>query len=157
MDENLVPESYWDSWPELIGTISFTVGFVLTTALIVIRYWNGARKPSSESKANLSAPSSRIIIAALFVGLTVMFFEDSDGLSIPASLTTIFVVGICVPIALAVLTARYAYRVATRTGHSRIGFVWLSILFPLLALFTCLILDKDPNRYTSEGMDKYKT
>jgi FtsH-binding integral membrane protein len=157
MDQNDIPEGYWDSWAELIGTISFAIGFVLTTALVVARYWNGYRRQPVAPKVYYSATTFRVVIAALFVGLIVMYFEDSDGLSVPASLTTFILFALCVPIALAILTARYSFRVATRTGHSRIGFVWLSILFPLLALFTCLILDRAPNRFTSEGIDTFKT
>lgn len=59
-------------------------------------------------------------------------------------------------IALIFVIARYCYEVATRTGRSRIGFVWLSIFFPLAALLTCLILDKDENRYSKEEKEKYK-
>ena len=46
-----------------------------------------------------------------------------------------------------ILIARYSYQVATRTGRSRVGFVWLSILFPAVAWIVCLVLDKDERRY----------
>ena len=59
-------------------------------------------------------------------------------------------------VVLIVLIARYCYGVATRTGRSRIGFVWLSILFPALALVICLVLDKDEERYSDEERSKYR-
>jgi hypothetical protein len=46
-----------------------------------------------------------------------------------------------------ILIARYSYQVATRTGRSRVGFVWLSILFPAVAWIICLVIDKDEGRY----------
>ena len=59
------------------------------------------------------------------------------------SLFVLFIILITVTI----LIARYAYQVATRTGRSRVGFVWLSILFPAVAWIICLVLDKDESRY----------
>jgi steroid 5-alpha reductase family enzyme len=50
-------------------------------------------------------------------------------------------------VSLIYVIAKYCYGVATRTGRSRIGFVWLSIFFPALALVICLVLDQDENRY----------
>jgi hypothetical protein len=50
-------------------------------------------------------------------------------------------------ITLTILLARYSYQVATQTGRSRVGFVWLSILFPAVAWIVCLVLDKDEGRY----------
>jgi hypothetical protein len=50
-------------------------------------------------------------------------------------------------ITVTILIARYSYQVATRTGRSRVGFVWLSILFPAVAWIVCLVLDKDESRY----------
>ena len=50
-------------------------------------------------------------------------------------------------ITVTILLARYAYQVATRTGRSRVGFVWLSILFPAVAWIICLVIDKDEARY----------
>jgi hypothetical protein len=46
-----------------------------------------------------------------------------------------------------ILIERYSYQVATRTARSRVGFVWLSILFPAVAWIVCLVLDKDESRY----------
>jgi hypothetical protein len=59
------------------------------------------------------------------------------------SLTVLFIILITVTI----LIARYSYQVATRTDRSRVGFVWLSILFPVVAWIVCLVLDKDESRY----------
>ena len=50
-------------------------------------------------------------------------------------------------VTLTILLARYSYQVATRTGRSRVGFVWLSILFPAVAWIICLVIDKDESRY----------
>ena len=50
-------------------------------------------------------------------------------------------------ITVTILLARYSYQVATRTGRSRVGFVWLSILFPAVAWIICLVIDKDETRY----------
>ena len=50
-------------------------------------------------------------------------------------------------ITITILLARYSYQVATRTGRSRVGFVWLSILFPAVAWVVCLVIDKDEHRY----------
>ena len=59
-------------------------------------------------------------------------------------------------LALIILIGRYCYGVATRTGRSRIGFVWLSIFLPAVALVICLVLDKDDERYTEEERDKHR-
>ena len=50
-------------------------------------------------------------------------------------------------ITVTILLARYSYQVATRTGRSRVGFVWLSIFFPAVAWIICLVIDKDETRY----------
>jgi hypothetical protein len=57
-------------------------------------------------------------------------------------------------LAVIALLARYCYRVAKRTGRSRVGFVCLSLLFPAVAWIICLILDKDESRYTDTGREK---
>jgi len=57
-------------------------------------------------------------------------------------------------IALIFFLARYCYKVATRTGRSRVGFVWLSIFLPAVAWVICLLIDKDERRYTDEDRDK---
>lgn len=77
---------------------------------------------------------------------TIQFFEQI--------LFWFFIVGLAVT--LIVLVALYCYGVATRTGRSRIGFVWLSIFFPAAALGICLVLDKDNERYTEEERNKYR-
>jgi hypothetical protein len=59
------------------------------------------------------------------------------------SLFVLFIISIT----LIILIARYSYQVATRTDRSRVGFVWLSILFPAVAWIVCLVLDKDESRY----------
>jgi hypothetical protein len=59
------------------------------------------------------------------------------------SLTVLSIILITVTI----LIARYSYQVATQTGRSRVGFVWLSILFPAVAWIICLVIDKDESRY----------
>ena len=54
------------------------------------------------------------------------------------------------------ILAKYAYQVATRTGRSRVGFVWLSIFFPVFTWGLCLILDKNDNRYSESEREKHK-
>jgi steroid 5-alpha reductase family enzyme len=67
---------------------------------------------------------------------------------------------VIISITLIILIARYSYQVATRTGRSRVGFVWLSILFPAVAWIVCLVIDKDESRYEAlicggVGVDPY--
>ena len=59
-----------------------------------------------------------------------------------------------IAIVLIIVLARYCYKVATRTGRSRVGFVWLSILLPAAAWVICLVIDKDDRRYTDEDRQK---
>ncbi len=68
----------------------------------------------------------------------------------------LWLVVFAIALALIILIARYCYGVATRTGRSRIGFVWLSILLPAVALVICLVLDKDDERYSDEERSKYR-
>jgi hypothetical protein len=68
----------------------------------------------------------------------------------------LWVIVFLIALTLIVFVARYSYGVATRTGRSRIGFVWLSLLFPLAALGICLVLDQDDERYTEEERNKYR-
>ena len=59
-------------------------------------------------------------------------------------------------ITLIILLARYSYQVATRTGRSRVGFVWFSLLFPAVAWIICLVIDKDERRYTDKDREKHR-
>jgi hypothetical protein len=66
----------------------------------------------------------------------------------------VWILLLAVVIALIFFLARYAYQVATRTGRSRVGFVWLSIFLPFVAWVICLLIDTDERRYTDEDRDK---
>ncbi len=123
------------------------IALIIAFNLVVIRYWNGSRNPA---KTIYGKSLFRILIAAIVAAFISRAFTGRLDFYSGA----FAIVGIAAVYIL--LTARYAMRVATRTGRSRVGFIWLSVFFPGLILIICLILDKDLERYTVDGRDTYK-
>lgn len=146
VEQELVSDSAFTFFNGFSTAVSL-IALVIALNLVVIRYWNGSRNPT---KTIYGKSISRILIAAIVVASISQFFTGP--LYIYSRAFTI--VGIAAVYIL--LAARYAMRVATRTGRSRVGFIWLSVLFPGLILIICLILDQDSQRYTADGRDTYK-
>jgi hypothetical protein len=123
------------------------IAVIIALNLLVIRYWNGSRNPT---KTIYGKSLSRILIATIVIAFISQIFTgplgDYSGLFTIVGIAAVFIL----------LTARYAMRVATRTGRSRVGFIWLSVFFPGFILIICLILDKDSQRYALDGRDTYK-
>jgi hypothetical protein len=147
VEQELVSDSVFTFFNGFSTAVSF-IALVIALNLVVICYWNGSRNPT---KTIYGKSLSRILIASIVVAFISQFFTGS--LYVYSGAFTI--VGIAAVYIL--LTARYAMRVATRTGRSRVGFIWLSVFFPGLILIICLVLDKDSQRYTVDGRDTYKT
>ena len=80
---------------------------------------------------------------------------DSSTFPISGSLILILL-ALAIAVFLIYLLAKYSYQVATRTGRSRVGFVWLSIFFPLFTWVLCLVLDSHEYRYSEAERDKYR-
>ena len=161
--EQAPTSDFVNAWLSDISTVVFLIGFIATLVLIVISYWNGSQKTINTI---FSKPIKPLLLSSLVttvVSFILILIASQGGiadyLSVPVILTYIIFWGLAflfTLIAYIVLAARYAMRVATRTGRSRIGFIWLSVLFPGLALIVCLILDKDENRYELDGRDTYR-
>jgi hypothetical protein len=155
-------------WFVNVSALVLLIGLTATLVLIIIRYWNGSHKTIDTISSKPIKPM--LLGSAVTTGVAYFliliagqgFFSPlsiADTLSVSAALTFIFIwllAFLLALIAYIILAARYAMRVATRTGRSRIGFIWISVLFPGLALVICLILDKDESRYTSDGQDTYR-
>jgi amino acid transporter len=75
--------------------------------------------------------------------------------SFPLTISAI-IIGLAIAAVFIYLLARYAYKVATRTGRSRVGFVWMSIILPVTTWVICLVLDKNEHRYSDEEREKHK-
>lgn len=140
-----------------VGLVLFLVGFLCALTLIVVRYWHGSRKPSNVIFNKPMAPWLLGSVVVAFIGFILVLSGNEVSLMAALSFIVVeFFVFLALVIVIVLLTARYAMRVAMRTGHSRVGFIWLSVLSPGLALIICLILDKDLSRYSREGEDTYK-
>lgn len=147
VEQELVSDSLFTFFNGFSTAVSF-IAVVIALNLVVIRNWNGSRNPT---KTIYGKSLSQILITAIVVAFISQFFTGP--LYVYGGVFTI--VGIAAVYIL--LTARYAMRVATRTGRSRVGFIWFSVFFPGLILIICLVLDKDSQRYTTDGSDTYIT
>lgn len=146
-----------NSFSITLGLIIFLIGLEVALILLVVRYWNGSRHPNKFIFNKPMNPAFLGSIALTIIGFILVVSGNELSLANALSFIVIqFLVFLSLMVTLVLLTARYAMRVATRTGHSRVGFIWLSVFSPGLALIICLILDKDKNRYMQDGQDSYK-